>query len=252
MDIDLQPPPSSAFLQHTRFRQMSMGSRKRQHSPDAEDRPTKRAFASTHSFAFGGAECADLVARQPSPAGSSHGVPSGASSRFASEDWVQQAGGLSIDSPMFGSANPSRENLVAGGDFDMAMDMEEPSQRPLTRGTSGPFLQVSSASPKALRATLARLQPQINVTPATPPIDPFSHPILAHQPHPQQPSRPFSAASSERMTPMSLSPIQTADHIPAPAGIQSPRPTKPRFTMGPRSDCEKCRLGVKGHWAHFD
>jgi hypothetical protein len=27
---------------------------------------------------------------------------------------------------------------------------------------------------------------------------------------------------------------------------------KPRFTMGPRADCEKCRLGVKGHWAHYD
>lgn len=27
---------------------------------------------------------------------------------------------------------------------------------------------------------------------------------------------------------------------------------KQRFTMGPRSDCEKCRLGVKGHWAHYD
>jgi len=25
-----------------------------------------------------------------------------------------------------------------------------------------------------------------------------------------------------------------------------------RFTMGPRADCEKCRLGVKGHWMHFD
>ncbi|EED81710.1 predicted protein [Postia placenta Mad-698-R] len=27
---------------------------------------------------------------------------------------------------------------------------------------------------------------------------------------------------------------------------------KQRFTMGPRADCEKCRLGVKGHWMHVD
>ena len=27
---------------------------------------------------------------------------------------------------------------------------------------------------------------------------------------------------------------------------------KPRFTMGPRADCEKCRLGVPGHYVHFD
>jgi hypothetical protein len=25
-----------------------------------------------------------------------------------------------------------------------------------------------------------------------------------------------------------------------------------RFTMGPRPDCDKCRLGVPGHYAHFD
>ena len=27
---------------------------------------------------------------------------------------------------------------------------------------------------------------------------------------------------------------------------------QPRFTMGPRADCEKCRLGVKGHFVHLD
>jgi len=26
---------------------------------------------------------------------------------------------------------------------------------------------------------------------------------------------------------------------------------KQKFTMGPRNDCEKCRLGVKGHWMHI-
>ncbi|KAI6028850.1 hypothetical protein F5J12DRAFT_808135 [Pisolithus orientalis] len=27
---------------------------------------------------------------------------------------------------------------------------------------------------------------------------------------------------------------------------------KQRFTMGPRVDCMKCRMGVKGHWVHLD
>lgn len=27
---------------------------------------------------------------------------------------------------------------------------------------------------------------------------------------------------------------------------------QPRFTMGPRVGCEKCRLGVKGHFVHLD
>ncbi|TIB78989.1 hypothetical protein E3Q22_00736 [Wallemia mellicola] len=27
---------------------------------------------------------------------------------------------------------------------------------------------------------------------------------------------------------------------------------KVRFTMGPRADCLKCKLGIKGHYSHFD
>ncbi|TIA86122.1 hypothetical protein E3P99_03770 [Wallemia hederae] len=27
---------------------------------------------------------------------------------------------------------------------------------------------------------------------------------------------------------------------------------KVKFSMGPRADCPKCRLGVKGHYSHFD
>jgi hypothetical protein len=37
--------------------------------------------------------------------------------------------------------------------------------------------------------------------------------------------------------------------------LQQPLPgsaRRSRFTMGPRPDCEKCRSGVPGHYAHFD
>lgn len=34
---------------------------------------------------------------------------------------------------------------------------------------------------------------------------------------------------------------------PTPVSIR-----RQRFTMGPRADCEKCRMGVKGHWIHVD
>ena len=27
---------------------------------------------------------------------------------------------------------------------------------------------------------------------------------------------------------------------------------KVKFTMGPRSHCEKCKLGIKGHSSHFE
>ncbi|KAF9264757.1 hypothetical protein L218DRAFT_957957 [Marasmius fiardii PR-910] len=32
----------------------------------------------------------------------------------------------------------------------------------------------------------------------------------------------------------------------------SSSPLRRKFTMGPRADCEKCRLGVKGHSVHLD
>jgi hypothetical protein len=34
-------------------------------------------------------------------------------------------------------------------------------------------------------------------------------------------------------------------------GHGRPKP-KHKFSLGPRPDCEKCRLRVPGHWAHFD
>lgn len=37
---------------------------------------------------------------------------------------------------------------------------------------------------------------------------------------------------------------------PQPSRQQAP-PRRSRFTMGPRPDCEKCRLGIPGHYAHF-
>ncbi|KAH9052563.1 hypothetical protein EDB87DRAFT_427713 [Lactarius vividus] len=37
-----------------------------------------------------------------------------------------------------------------------------------------------------------------------------------------------------------------------PSQQQQAPPRRSRFTMGPRPDCEKCRLGVPGHYAHFD
>jgi len=39
--------------------------------------------------------------------------------------------------------------------------------------------------------------------------------------------------------------------VPASQIVRSSQPKWPRFTMGPRSDCEKCRAGVKGHWGHL-
>ena len=104
-------------------------------------------------------------------------------------------------------------------------------------------------------------------------------PRVQYQPHPRHESAPntFLAAPSEytrSLPPQSehtqppmicilpatpgQSPLTPHDHqaSTSPMSISSPSPAvsnrKQRFTMGPRSDCEKCRLGVKGHWMHVD
>lgn len=37
-----------------------------------------------------------------------------------------------------------------------------------------------------------------------------------------------------------------------PSSPKVPAPRKQRFTMGPRAGCEKCRLGIKGHFVHLE
>ncbi|EAU88223.1 hypothetical protein CC1G_03895 [Coprinopsis cinerea okayama7 len=252
MDVDIHPSPSSVFRS---FRQVSMTSAKRPRSPDAEtaypiDRPTKRLFVTTSGYSSGATDPTDR-----SPGGSSYGAPSAGTSRYPSEDWVKQAGGLSIDSPMFRqsvSANSSYEHLGASGDVDMAMDTEDSAVQshanPLPVSTSTSSLSHSGASGlshrsdipstphKELPHALSKPHPQINVVPATP--------SLHHTQSSGMAQRSFSG--SPEMTPMALSPAQTFNQL------LSPSTPRRKVTMGPRADCEKCRMGVKGHWMHFD
>ncbi|KAH6919028.1 hypothetical protein BKA70DRAFT_1249058 [Coprinopsis sp. MPI-PUGE-AT-0042] len=234
---------------------------KRARSPDADayfagEHPSKRIFLRT--FTGDGSR---------SPGGSSYGggsgdVHSASSSRYSSEDWVAQAGVLSIDSPMHtsgasrSSASSSLENLHHSNpldDVDMAMDTEEqtlqPTQNPSASSSS---MSVSgdanslahhpaaSTSCTSLHAGILNPHPQINIHPATPTPSltstrPSSRASIHRHPTPEpQPSE----------SPMALSPAQSFTQL-----LTTPR--RARFTMGPRADCEKCRLGVKGHWMHL-
>ena len=83
-------------------------------------------------------------------------------------------------------------------------------------------------------------QPQPQVQVLHPSFEPNSHPgfassMLLHASHSSTPTPPLYTAS------------YGSNPIPQPQAQK-----RPRVTMGPRADCEKCRLGVKGHWMHFD
>ncbi|KAJ4000061.1 hypothetical protein F5050DRAFT_1804418 [Lentinula boryana] len=178
---------------------------------------------------------------------------SAGSSRQPSEDWVQQAGSLTIDSPLCtaATATPPFE------DHSMTTDqaMQNPSSTaplptiygrpqlpPLQTSFSRPsdvrpnYATVVQPSPQvaiAINAHHQHLAPSINVLPPTPDVN---FPMV------------FSSATRSS-TPMNDSPMSISNS-PSSSSILSPS-RKHRFAMGPRVDCEKCRQGVKGHYIHI-
>lgn len=226
---------------------------------------------------------------------------SASTSRFSSEDWVKQADGLTIESPLLPNVQsevvqePPHENrqetmedvMVCHHPFTccicwtslrvQSMDSEEtmsmyrpqlPVQRPAHR-PHAPHIQITTSSvthpstqqhyylhnqhqssllsaPQQYTYSSPQTEPPIpqgqapliRVLPATPSVSPIAY---QDQDTCSKTPRPTSQAS-----PTSAMPI-------SPTNSSSPVTNrKQRFTMGPRFDCEKCRLGVKGHWMHFD
>ncbi|KAJ7582855.1 hypothetical protein C8J56DRAFT_831822 [Mycena floridula] len=198
MEIDVLSPRS-----YIRMRNISNSKRARSPDDGPMERPTKRLV-----LAFGSA----TQSRRNSSSASS--------SRHTSEDWVQQAGGLTIDSPLSTTPKPFFP------DEDVPMDLDasdEPERPPL------PLLQTSFNAQQLVHSQLQQLLPDINVLPPTPEIE-----ITAAT----RPSTPCDSPG-----PMNISPTGSF--------LASPSRGRQRFTMGPRPDCEKCRLGLKGHYMHF-
>ncbi|KAJ7083834.1 hypothetical protein C8R43DRAFT_1052016 [Mycena crocata] len=232
-------------MQSPSFRTTRSVSTKRARSPDSpSERPTKRL-----SLAFNGS--------RPSAENNLHYLSSRSSastSRHSSEDWVQQAGGLSIDSPLFPSMSatvpqvfPPHDGMLVDSEEDFSRISRRPQLPPLQTESNAymqadfssspicteeqPSHPVSGSSYNTTQTTPLTgpiFLPAINILPATP--------DLLSATRPSTPVRDNSSA-------MSISPT---------ASLGSPTGKKQRFMMGPRANCEKCRLGVKGHWVHLD
>ena len=92
----------------------------------------------------------------------------------------------------------------------------------------------------------------------TPPLSPMFPTPLAHpaqlqqtQPIPQHQGLFSMHDATESSSTSPADPIAAAtssDSLSRP----SLSPRKPRFSMGPRADCEKCRRREPGHWVHLD
>ncbi|GAW02332.1 hypothetical protein LENED_003982 [Lentinula edodes] len=200
MEVDMQSPSSSL--------RPAYGSTKRARSPDETNSPSRPSKRLTLATEIEYNPSQPIYLRSSSSAGSS---------RQPSEDWVQQAGSLTIDSPLCTGAS-------GGLPFeDYAMAADQPVQNPSTAvpltATYGrpqlPPLQTSFSRPSD------HLAPSINVLPPTPNV-----------PFPMA----FSLAARPS-TPMNESPM-SIPNSPSSATILSPS-RKHRFAMGPRADCEK-------------
>lgn len=191
------------------------------------------------------------------------------------DDWVRQASDLSIGRPNSVDPVPSPSGDVQ--DENMALDLDEPPKSCSSAFVFSPprLLQPSRAHPTTMQldASQAYTSPpqhlsQIIVGPAAEqPLTPGI--TMVHQ---QQPSSVYvqpgiSSDESSNQQEFQSGPTQSHDFVhttsskmpssPPPPISQSPERKltsgrKQRFTMGPRADCLKCRMGEKGHWMHFD
>lgn len=114
----------------------------------------------------------------------------------------------------------------------------QPQQQHQSSFLSAPSQHTYSLSPQNDLSTNPLQPPMIRVLPATPANSPLSTQNHVADTHAHLPN---STSQSSSMSPMAISPA-----------VSPSSNRKQRFTMGPRSDCEKCKLGVKGHWMHID
>ncbi|KZV92853.1 hypothetical protein EXIGLDRAFT_692216 [Exidia glandulosa HHB12029] len=172
-------------------------------------------------------------------------------------DWVAKTHSLRLTSSSPFSDDPRRRGSMDSVDAeDVQMVTDSPPPRPTIRR---PSLEPSAMQIPQLALVIPDL-PQtstagMSMSMSLAALDPSSLmlPRIA-----VQPATPRSSASSRATSLAPPSPLAQYAQLASPIGWTpgtppppSARP-RPRVSMGPRADCEKCRLGVKGHWMHFD
>ncbi|KAG2157393.1 hypothetical protein DEU56DRAFT_764408 [Suillus clintonianus] len=232
-------------------------------SPSQERQPKRSSLALQDTYPSRRASSSVFSANQSS---SNHHQPS-------PDDWVRQASDLSIGRPLSVDPLPSPSGDVQ--DESMALDLDEPPKtNPTVHVFSLPRLQQPSRahSPTTqLNASQAYINSQHPSQIIAGPADgrPLTPSItMTHQQPPSIYTQPCTSSDgSSNQQELQSEPPQNHDFLQTTSSgmpISSPPSTsqipgtisssgrKQRFTMGPRADCLKCRMGVKGHWVHFD
>ncbi|PFH52418.1 hypothetical protein AMATHDRAFT_84518 [Amanita thiersii Skay4041] len=180
-----------------------------------------------------------------------------------SEDWVSQARSLSIESP-----SPADGLSTVGEGVERDTDMEQ-DEKLESLPTTPPSLCESDISiPQSYIPDADYRRLGYRKASSAPPLD--STPSVS-QSHLLLESTDVKGRSSASPGPSTLmttrcgpdqgemegdssmcmvvSPTTPSFVIPVPSQVDIP---KPRFSMGPRGDCELCRQGVKGHSVHWN
>lgn len=261
MEVDTHSPSSRM----TRSFNYSLKRPRSPGSPSQERQPKRSSLALQDTYLSRRASSSVFSANQSS---SNNHQPS-------PDDWVRQASDLSIGRPNSVDPVPSPSGDVQ--DENMALDPDEPPKScssvvvlPLPR-----LQQPSQAHPTTTQLNTSQAYinvPQHSSQVIVGPAGGQSLTPSMTMPHQQQPSSvyaqpgissdgPSNQQEAQSEPPQSHDCFQTASSempLPPPPPIcQSPGPRstsgrKQRFTMGPRADCLKCRMGEKGHWMHFD
>ncbi|KAG6828216.1 hypothetical protein H0H93_015012, partial [Arthromyces matolae] len=202
---------------------------KRPRSPSPNDLPNKRPSLAIDRFKVAYSS-GDVTPQSPA-----------SSSRFPSEDWVHQADGLSIDSPVILKDDQDEEmNMDSDEPIPIKVQAKRPTLHPIQTSQTNMahlslFRQYHHHTPSSATSSSMHTPPGplVHVFPPTPPIP--SSASIDVLPMQTRPSTPVNDPSS----------ISVMDLSSPEPSFTTPR--KQRFTMGPRADCIKCQMNVKGH-----
>ena len=141
--------------------------------------------------------------------------------------------GPTDDIPQLALVIPDRPQTSNAG-MSLTSNSDSSQFLRLPEFTSSFFDSSSHNSMPAMSDSL--LVPRINVQPATP----------------ESLSRATSLAPPSPLVPSPINPVWSHGIGSGSMSWSPASPSKRRVSMGPRADCDKCRLGVKGHWMHYD
>lgn len=220
-------------------------------SPSSFDRPNKRMSLG------GAANSSSLASALSSPVQPALDTPA-LRARQISEDWVSRTRVLKIDrdsdSPVITeeSTFSAVSERKGHGHDRLSMDEDEPMSNPCPPPN---YPQPSTSIHGVTTASFLYHSPELQSTLFSPVLHPsessraFSPIVPSATPVPSLQTQDSTPPSSSTLSVPIFSTVQIRpDQIALPSS-----PTKKqRFTMGPRSDCEKCRLGVPGHYSHLN